>query len=325
MGCAGFDLQIRPDLAGMDLEAFFRMTGGGRFQMTLDGFLDAPPLIDLERPFVNADHHKRCERLFTRATCAQILMLYRAGMMRRFRRKGKPQLTAWIEGCDQDVCVVLWELQHPEAVEPAYNPLLHKLVNMEDLLDTNNGAYPFSERLKMMGVLAWIFEPFTVFRKGGGMSRRNPDEYRSVIDDVGLRISAYMVGGDQPRPINVDFRYLSGGGTDWHVVEPQGAEARLGMLSKGLCAVMEVRQESAQGPAITLVRLMEGAYFPVEEMLPTLNQLERAAGTPSDDTWGGASNVIGSPRKQGYTRIDLSTLSEVVERHVRQMMERLGA
>lgn len=54
------------------------------------------------------------------------------------------------------------------------NPLLNKLVFMEDMLDTTAGAYPFPKEMETLHQLMWVFSPYHRFRVNGGLDNRDP-------------------------------------------------------------------------------------------------------------------------------------------------------
>ncbi len=221
-------------------------------------------------------------------------------------------------------------LMYPEFAESLTNPLLHRLVHLEDMFDTTNGAFPVSEYMHMLGVMAWIFQPYDDFRSLGGLVTRDAIKFRGVITDVHERIKTYLTGGKiEPLEINMDFTELPGGGTEWSLVQEHGGQARLGMLAKGITACVAVRPVGPHN-VFTIVKLVEGSIVPIDRICAALNVLEitaaRQAGFPNaeSDLWGGGDTVIGSPRIRGFSVLDLPVVTGIVEEKTRERLAELA-
>lgn len=290
-------LYMRPDLPPMSGEAFRKLAGP--FSVAVDGFVHEGPWFDADLPAKNFNHHEGCPRLETRATCAQVLLAIRQGFFQRFRDASGPRADVWANDCDEDVCLSWFLLSHHAVAGPSMNPLLNRLVYLVDLLDTTAGAYPFPEDLPSIHSLAWIFEPYRRFRLSGGLFKRDPGAFRSVVEDVEHRISAHITG--HGREVNLDTRYeVLRVEKGYVVVHEVGAQARIGMFSNGIQAFLS----STEGPNGTwhhvLGRASEFVDFPIPKLLAALNADEGLSG--SADQWGGGTTVAGSPRIAGSHR-----------------------
>jgi hypothetical protein len=130
--------------------------------IALDGYVCDGPKFSREKMKVNFNHHENVSRLETRATCAQVLMAIRQGLFDCFSNSNI--MNVYANDCDQDVCVSYFLLSNSHLVESTMNPLINRLVYMEDMLDSTAGAYPFPPTLKTLEHFAWIFQPYTLFR-----------------------------------------------------------------------------------------------------------------------------------------------------------------
>lgn len=272
----------------------FRSAASPR-SIALDGVVADGPRFDPEGPHINFNHHECVSRLETRATCAQVLMAIRQGLFSTFQSEGIPDATVWVNDCDQDVCTSWFLCNNSHLVTSTMNPLVNRLVSMEDALDTTAGAYPFPSSLPVLSELAWVFEPYTQFRMNGGLHTKRQDAFTSVVTDVELRIRAHIAG--QGKSIPIDTRYeVRGGGQGWSLVQEIGAQARTAMFAEGItafCAIMP--HESEKRWRYSIGRMSILIPFNVPAILEALNKEEGCM----TDRWGGGNTIGGSPRVNG--------------------------
>lgn len=281
---------MMPDVPPMDGGAFKLMAGP--YSIALDGFVPEGPWFDSTLPSKCFNHHEGVSRLETRATCAQVLLAIRQGLFKRFRDVNGPRAHAYVNDCDEDVCLSWWLLKNHVNANAVLNPLLNKLVYMVDLLDTTAGAYPFPEDLPSLHGLAWVMEPYRVFRFSGGLASRNTDTFRSIVTDVEHRIDMYVAG--KGKEIKLDTRYEILSSTPlWTHVKEIGTQARIGMFSDGIRAFVSSSPYGKNGNWMHIIgRMSDYIDFPVTKILAELSKIE---GT----TWGGGSTIGGAPRIEG--------------------------
>jgi hypothetical protein len=284
------------------------------FSIALDGYVADGPRFDPSGPRANFNHHEIVNRLATRATCAQVLIAIRQGLFSRFRNGRGLRASLYANDCDEDVCTSVFLLKNSHLVVNAMNPLINRLVSMEDVLDTTAGAYPYPKDLPALSELAWVFQPYRQFRLSGGLDEKNPTAYEAVLDDVCGRIAQYIVG--KGRTVRLDTRYERlGGGENWTLVREIGANGRTGMFADGIRAYVSVRERPNGNFTYTIGRMSPFIDFDISTIIARLNELEGA--TDAEDRWGGGDNIGGSPRVAG-SRLTTKEVTNAIESAVKK-------
>jgi hypothetical protein len=265
------------------------------YSIALDGYVGSGPIFEPKGPWQNFNHHDGVDRLATRATCSQVLLAVRQGLFRTFQKNNQPFANLFVNDTDEDVCLATFILTHYVQAINIINPLLNKLVFMEDMLDTTGGAYAFPVELDSLRQLLWVFQPFHIFRNTGGLNRKDPEEYKSIIHDVWRRIQAFTTG--QTGMIELDIRYEKiGGGENWEMIIEQGAHARIQLFALRVLAFVSVKPLGEKRYLYTVGRSSSYVPFNVPQILEALNQAEGCLG---NDRWGGGDLIGGSPRLKG--------------------------
>lgn len=273
---------------------YFRNNAQPR-SIAIDGYVGAPPSFDAKKVLLNLNHHEGVSRLETRATCAQALMAVRQGLFDCFvDEDGNPDATVFANDCDEDVCLTWFILKNHQLTSPSINPLLNRLVYMEDLLDTTGGGYPFPPELPSLKELAWVFEPYQKFRVSGGLDKRDVNEFLDIINNVESRIMAYI--NEEGHTIELDTAYKArGGGEGWSMVKEIGVNARLGIFADGIKAFVCCRQRPDGRWVYTVGRQSIFVPFDVPGILQELDGIENL----ENEHWGGGNTIGGSPRVMG--------------------------
>lgn len=305
-------LIVQADVVPMSWESFLEKYPA--FSISLDGFVSDSPKYAFADPgpSVNFNHHEHCDRLATRATCSQVLMAIRQGLFKLFRDQNGPKANIYVNDCDEDVCLSWFLLKNSHLVSGAINPLINRLVTMEDALDCTAGAYPYPSDLPVLQELAWIFEPYRTFRVNGGVERKNNSEFKSVICDVENRIMKHITGSGDSVPL--DSRYeVIGGGPNWSMVKEIGSQARNGMFSDGIQTYISVRERSNNRWTYTIGKLSSFIPFNLSLIFDELNKID----SNGDDKWGGSNTVGGSPRVNG-SKLNPKELQEIINSTLRK-------
>lgn len=286
------ELRMEPETPAMSWDEF--KVKAPPFSIALDGYVADAPRYDDLGPRANFNHHEACDRLATRSTCAQVLMAVRQGLFQRFRDKDGVRATLYANDADEDVCTAVYIAQNHFLCAGTMNPVLNRLVSMEDALDCTAGAYPFPSDLPALQELAWVFAPYRQFRLGGGLDKRDPDAFRGIVTDVCHRIGRHVAGQGDRIPLDVRYERI-GGGSGFTVVREIGAHARTGMLSDGIRAYVSVRDRADGRWQYVIGRMSPFVFVDTTLIASALNELESCG----SDRWGGGNNIIGSPRVAG--------------------------
>lgn len=313
------ELHVRPEQVPLSWDEFVTNYEPG--SIALDGYVRGGPRFDAVAGVANFNHHEEVDRLATRATCAQVLMAIRQGLFTVFREVGVPTAHVLVNDCDEDVCTSWFLLKNHAMAIQATNPILNRLVAMEDALDATAGAYPFPQDLPALRELAWVFEPYRQFRLSGGLDRRDAGQYRSIIEDVYGRIERHVVG--RGGEVALDTRYERiGGGAGWAMVREIGAQARTGMFGDGVHAYVSVRQRPDGRYTYVLGRMSQFIPFDLPNLFARLNEHEHCV--DSADRWGGSDTVGGSPRVGG-SGLGPDEVERIVrEHHTMKIVQRQG-
>src|SRR3989344_1321958 len=249
-------------------------------------------------PYSNLNHHEEVDRLATRSTSGQAYVNIKLGLLDSYRVDGKVYGHIFVNDPDQDTCLAVWLLQNHERIEGARSePLINRLVDVEDLLDVTAGAYPFDPSSRIMRQLGWVFQPYTNALITGRLKRMDESEMRTTIEAVGERISKHVLG--EGKEIELDTNYdRIGGGLGWAMIKELGPPARTRLFHEGIKAFVSVRGEESGSFTYSIGKMSPFVTFPVQELYAALNRME---GIPEGDSdcWGGGNTISGSPRNRG--------------------------
>ena len=284
------DLKVFPNIDPLSWDEFRKQYGTR--SIALDGFVNEGPCWDSELIAANFNHHEGVDRLMTRATCAQVVIALRQGFIERFEEEGTVNATAYVNDCDEDVCLSVFALKHHYLIDRSVmSPLLNRLISMEDHMDTTAGAYPYPKDLPVLRELNWIFRPYRVFRQNGGLIRRNAGEFYSIISDVSHRILAHLTGKGEESDLDLRYKLYSNQ-RRWSMVIEEGLNAKTGMFSDGIKAYLSFRPSVENRYAYTIGRMSKFIDFDAERIIQELNKHD-------DAKWGGGDTIGGSNRAKG--------------------------
>jgi hypothetical protein len=289
------NLLVEPNVSGMSWEDFTK--NKPKYSIALDGYVNVGPRFDSNLMMINFNHHEEVDRLATRATCGQCLMAIRQGMYDAFRENGEITANVFVNDCDEDVCTSWFLINNSHLVSNTINPLVNKLVFMEDALDSTAGAYPFSQDLPSLKELGWIFKPYRKFRLDHGLDKRDPEEFKDIIYQVEDRIIKYVTGNGKTISLNTEYNVIHQGSC-WSMVEEIGMHARTGMFGRGIKIFVSVRKNPNSNSYNYVIGKLS-AFIPINlvKICDYLNSIDK--NVAGSNKWGGADNVIGSPRNGG--------------------------
>jgi len=285
------------------------------FSIALDGYCYGPTRFSKDARRINLNHHEGVNDVAVRATCGQARTLVKQQLYAEFRDEEGPRATLYANDCDQDVCLATYVLMMPHQVA---RPRLRQLVSIEDYLDSSGGLYqPDNDEMRtLMRVQAWVFEPYTNVRIAGVLPKLSGAAMLEIIEGVHERIKLYLYGhGEQKEKLDIEYKTIVEHEV-WSMVREIGAEAKTGMVRKGMRAYVSFLGEYDGRYRYSMGRLNPVVPFPVREILHCLNEAE---GIDSRDIerWGGGSNRGGSPRIKG-SKLSPDEVEVVVEECVRR-------
>ncbi len=279
------------------------------FSIALDGYVVGPPHYSPDGPHLNLNHHEQVDRLGTRSTTGQVHVNLKQGLMSAFELAGFPCMHIFANDPDQDVSTAVWLLKHHERVTRNGEPLINRLVQAEDLLDTTAGAYPFDPRSDLARELNWIYDPYTQSRLSGKLIAATGAEMAAVIAAVGSRISEYVVGRGQQLPLDLRLERL-GGGPGWALIREVGAAARTELYQAGERAFVAAAEAGEGKFKYSIGKMSPFIPFPIAELYEVLNKAE---GIPDGekDCWGGGDIIGGSPRRS-HSRLSPPEIEKII-------------
>lgn len=271
--------------------------------IALDGYVCEGSRFNPSGPWANFNHHEGVSRLETRATCAQVLVAMRQGLFQTF---DPDRMTAYVNDCDEDVCLSVYLLRQPAYEQYTswheWDSRINELVFLEDMLDTTGGAFAVPDTLVALQELLWVFAPYHEFRASGELHKRDSFGFARIIDEVGQRAEMYVCnkgGRIQPDTRSEIIDDIDNGRVIF--VKEIGANARLGAYGRGAKAFVAVRELPDSMYAYSLGRASQFVPFPIPKILKALNTAEThewrgMTEAMPDERWGGSDIIAGSPR-----------------------------
>jgi len=104
------------------------------YSLALDGAVQGPEL-DLAHHRISVDHHDGCLRMFTSATCKQVLDMLLLGF-------NPEPYTVYVNDVDGDTAMAVWLLQNPKRVTESK---VRRLVEVVAAMDAHGPAYPTAD------------------------------------------------------------------------------------------------------------------------------------------------------------------------------------
>lgn len=292
------------------------------FSIALDGFVYGKPQFESSGPFLNANHHEEVERLPTRATCAQIFLFLKQGMLDAFQQDGKVRMNIFVNDPDQDTCLAVWLLKNHHRIAGQYtDKVICNLVDLEDRYDVTAGAYPIGSQQSELEALAWIFEPYTEARHSGELARFDGASMAQCIHAVSRRIDQHVEGIGQKIPLDTRFSII-GGGDGWALIEEQGAHARTKLFADGIKAFVSVRSNGDGSYVYSIGKMSPFISFPIDDLYTILNEAE-GIGPDESNRWGGSHLIGGSPREIG-SRIPPKMLEKIINELLKRSNQKLS-
>lgn len=269
--------------------------------IALDGYVQGPEL-DLENQRLSFDHHDRCLRLVTRATCQQVLDALLLG----FDPAGH---TAFVNDVDGDTALSIWLLRNPGR---AGEPEVRRLVESVGGVDAHGPAYPALDPDLAEAFFARAMAPEQRARNEGTYPGA---DLPALLEECVERIDAFVAAGLPTQAVReaTEFRIARTGASGWVLVECHGFAFR-DLYARGFTRAAVYHALPDGSWRYTLGRKSDlVAGFPVgPASVPGTLLHSLAAEEPG---WGGGSSIGGSPRNPdgSSSRIPPEGLFERIE------------
>lgn len=252
--------------------------------IALDGYVPGPTMRD-ETGHWSFNHHEGVDRFATRAACEQTALAIRFGAFEELCHTGRP--VAYVNHVDEDVCLALWLLRHPEHADHLH---VNRLVITESLFDATAGCAS-GIASEIADVVAWVFEPYWSVPRPD-----TPEAMAAVVDAVSVRLDVFAQTGRHgkvsPHWSGYEVLRRVGRVAAVHEVSPR---ARTKYRDDGIDVFVAVKHAHDDALDISIGRTSPFVAIDLRTVFEELNRREPAP----DHTWGGGDLVGGSPRTTG--------------------------
>lgn len=298
------EVHFRPKVPPVPFDTFCREYPTR--SIAVDGFAGAgltQHRFDDTGSWLAIDHHGPQAGLLLRVSCEQIHdVILNPSYFGRFvtsAREFAPQVFA--SHPDEDVCTCVWLLKNAKRVREERLPRLETLLWLEGRLDATAGTYRFPPGyLQKLLRLNYVFEPYRAFKAKDGLARKDPQEYRQVVDAVGARITEFVDGGTRELPFDTRHEVLDKG-PFWLMIREIGLHARREIFRdssvQGFISVspLALGRDGRQRWRYVIGSRASWSPFKTVAFGQYLNQVEGCVA----DCWGGNDVVWGSPQATG--------------------------
>ena len=268
----------------------------------LDGAAQGEPFIDAERDVYNLDHHEGCVRAFTLASCEQAMVLLRRGLDLRRR-----DFRVYANGVDLDTVLAIWVLLNHLRLAPEDSPARRRilpLLRLEGNIDALGlGAedlcgLPADLHAQTRRQLDALLERERSRARGQGRDPvafvaaqlRAIDRIAYAGEELGELLEIEELARAELPGLGVAVVCRADGG----VYEVERELRRLHGDRLGLV----VLQKDARNYSLRAAHPAAAAQL--ERIYAQLNRVDPgSAGSRSENRWGGAGEIGGSPRQSG--------------------------
>lgn len=266
-----------------------------QYSIAIDGAV-AGPELDTENHRYSFDHHAKCLRFCTQASCQQVLTAILLGL-------DPENYTLYLNDCDIDVCLSVWLLQNPERIKET---LVVKLVNAIGMADAYAGAIGINGMSK---TVEWISSVECDFKRDRSSYELICNGNLKYILEATLRRIDQYVDGEAAIEISkqekhTDYKILRNE-KNYIVVESDNSHIYSTLYASGFDRIVLVRPLADGSLAVSLAKRSDFiGNFNLIKMYEELNKVEPG--------WGGGSSIGGAPRAIDGSRSKLS-LEKIIQ------------
>jgi hypothetical protein len=276
----------------------------------LDGVVNSEPFLDLEKQIYNFDHHEGCLRPFTLSTCEQVLVMILKGLDLR-----GPDWSVFANDPDLDTILAIWLIfNHVRIQQKEFGALnrLCALVRLEGIIDSHglemealSGFHP-KTLLKTKQMINYLRAEEVDLKSKGIWTQNDFLEHTALIlhkvDRIIYKADELTDFKDLKELSRIDLgnsRIAVAVETKLGVYDLEPYLTRLYGESLGLVIL---RKEQGTYTLRIMDPFMPGDLNAVYKILNFIDPAVR--GRSEGNKWGGSSDIGGSPRGNGGTRLD---------------------
>ena len=279
--------------------------------IALDWYVLDGPKFDMTTKHINFDHHTQVQRLSTRSTTGQVAMAIKMWL---FDVLDANATQVYVNDADQDVCLSTWLLKNYVRISGQKSePLINKLVDIQDKLDCTAWLYPIDPNYDIMQKASWIFDPYIQSRITNRINYMTVPEMNNVIESVHGRIDKYLLGDAEKKVLDTKYDILWGGHLR-RMVKEWWYDARVKMAYDGIKAFVSVKELENNAYAYSIGKISELIPFPIEELYALLNEVEGISSL-STNRRNGWTTIGGSPR-EGGSILPPQKVTEVINTYI---------
>lgn len=260
--------------------------------IALDGYVRGPPKFDTKTKHFNFNHHEGVCRLATRSTASQVQMAIKMGLMDCLKTQAWTYLAnIFVNDPDQDTCLAVWLLQNYERVwKNKSEPLINKMIGIQDMLDTTAWLYPFDGESRTIMQLNWVFEPYTDTKTTWTLPDMDADTMTKLINNVCFRINEFTLGRADILESKNEYDIIWWW-KDRKMIMEKGVYARNKLASDKITAFISYAGKRNGKYYYSIGKQSEFINFPIDKLYQHLNYIE-------DDEVRGGSETIGGCRNK---------------------------
>lgn len=279
--------------------------------IALDGYLLCKPKFDMKTKHVNFDHHLQVERLATRSTTGQVAMAIKMGLFDIFN---SDTTNVYINDADQDVCLSTRLLENNVRISGQKSePLINKLVEVQDKLDCTAWLYPFDPKYDIIQKASWIFDPYIQARMSNRINYMDAPEMQNVIESVHGRIDKFLLGKSEKKALDTRYEILWGG--TWRkMIKEEGYDARIKMACDWVKAFVSVKELENNRYGYSIGKISEFISFPIKKLYTVLNKAEGIS-LEQNNRRNGWTTIGWAPRKWG-SKLSPKEVTELINTYI---------
>jgi hypothetical protein len=281
--------------------------------IALDGYVLDEPKFDMDTKHINFDHHNLVQRLSTRSTTGQVAMAIKMWLFDILRHN---TTNVYVNDADQDVCLSTRLLKNYVRISwQKSEPLMNKLVEVQDKLDCTAWMYPFDPNYEIMQKASWIFDPYIQSRMSNRINYMDAPEMQNIIESVHGRIDKYLLGQAERKELDTKYDIIWWGHSR-SMVKEQWYDARVKMAYDGIKAFVSAKELNNKRYGYSIGKISEFIPFPVQELYDILNQAEWIH--PEESNRRNGWTTIGWAPREWWSGLSPQEVMQIINDHLKK-------